>query len=222
MYTLVIMLYLSILLQLVLEFIFSCITSHLIGNRHAKKRQYKVESVNRSQMDLKHKTCDIRAWKKHLFLDISSTNINTLIPSLDQCVETRSIEVCWFMSATSGSGRASSATFERHWENLSTYLWTALPLLFQFHDHFADGRTPWTSDQLIAKPLPKHRTRQTQNKHSHQTSMPCVGFEPTIPASERAKTVHALERSTTVTGLMKALSPSCSWTNWGKPRKKSR
>jgi hypothetical protein len=30
--------------------------------------------------------------------------------------------------------------------------------------------------------------------------MPCVGIEPTIPASERAKTVHALGRSTTVTG----------------------
>jgi hypothetical protein len=27
-----------------------------------------------------------------------------------------------------------------------------------------------------------------------------VGFEPTIPASERAKTVHALDRSATVTG----------------------
>jgi hypothetical protein len=26
-----------------------------------------------------------------------------------------------------------------------------------------------------------------------------VGFEPTIPASERAKTVHALDRSVTVT-----------------------
>jgi hypothetical protein len=31
--------------------------------------------------------------------------------------------------------------------------------------------------------------------------MRCVGFEPTIPASERAKTVHALDRSATVTGL---------------------
>jgi hypothetical protein len=30
--------------------------------------------------------------------------------------------------------------------------------------------------------------------------MPCVGFEPTIPASERMKTVHALDRSVTVTG----------------------
>jgi hypothetical protein len=30
--------------------------------------------------------------------------------------------------------------------------------------------------------------------------MPCLGFEPTIPASERAKTVHALDRLATVTG----------------------
>jgi hypothetical protein len=31
--------------------------------------------------------------------------------------------------------------------------------------------------------------------------MPWVGFEPTIPASEWAKTVHALDRSATVTGV---------------------
>jgi hypothetical protein len=30
--------------------------------------------------------------------------------------------------------------------------------------------------------------------------MPCVGFEPTIPASERAKIVHPLDRTATVTG----------------------
>jgi hypothetical protein len=36
----------------------------------------------------------------------------------------------------------------------------------------------------------KHRI----NTYTHQTSMPCVGFEPTIPASERAKTVHATAR----------------------------
>jgi hypothetical protein len=29
-----------------------------------------------------------------------------------------------------------------------------------------------------------------------------VGFEPTIPASEREKTVHALERAATVTGAL--------------------
>jgi hypothetical protein len=83
----------------------------------------------------------------------------------------------------------------------STAPW-ALASAFQFHDHFKDCRTSWMSDQLVARPLPKHRTTQTQNKHIHtqQTSMPCVGFEPTIPASERAKTVHILDRSATVTG----------------------
>jgi hypothetical protein len=39
----------------------------------------------------------------------------------------------------------------------------AWPLIFQFYDHFTEGRTRWTSDQLVAKPLPKH----TQNKHIH-------------------------------------------------------
>jgi hypothetical protein len=34
----------------------------------------------------------------------------------------------------------------------------------------------------------------------------CVGFEPTIPASEQAKTVHALDRSVTVTGVQQLIS----------------
>jgi hypothetical protein len=42
-----------------------------------------------------------------------------------------------------------------------------------------------------------------QHKHriiayTQQTSMPWVGFEPTIPASGRAKTVHASDREATV------------------------
>jgi hypothetical protein len=44
----------------------------------------------------------------------------------------------------------------------------------------------------------KHRI----NTYTYQTSMPCVGFEPTIPASERAKTIHALDHSATVTGCV--------------------
>jgi hypothetical protein len=31
--------------------------------------------------------------------------------------------------------------------------------------------------------------------------MPCVGFEPTVPASALAKAINALDRSATVTGL---------------------
>jgi hypothetical protein len=43
----------------------------------------------------------------------------------------------------------------------------------------------------------KHRI----NTYTYQTSMPCVRLEPTIPASELAKTVYALDRSATVTGI---------------------
>jgi hypothetical protein len=61
------------------------------------------------------------------------------------------------------------------------------------------GRTPWNGDQPAARPLPTHRTTQTQNKRI-QTSMPRVGFEPTIQVFERAKTVHALDRAVTLIG----------------------
>jgi hypothetical protein len=63
------------------------------------------------------------------------------------------------------------------------------------------GRTPWTGDQPVARPLPTHRTTQIQNKR-RQTSMPRVEFEPTIPAFERTKTVHTLDRAATVIGLI--------------------
>jgi hypothetical protein len=51
-------------------------------------------------------------------------------------------------------------------------------------------------NQPVARPLPM----QTQNEH-RQTFMPLVEFEPTIPAFERAKTVHAFDIAATVTGI---------------------
>jgi hypothetical protein len=55
-------------------------------------------------------------------------------------------------------------------------------------------------DQPIARPLPTHRTTQTLNKRT-QTPITIVGFEPTIPVFERARTVHAdLDRAATVIG----------------------
>jgi hypothetical protein len=56
------------------------------------------------------------------------------------------------------------------------------------------SRTPWTRDQPVARLLPTRRTTQTQINH-RQTSMPRVGFEPTIAVFERAKTIHALDRA---------------------------
>jgi hypothetical protein len=90
--------------------------------------------------------------------------------------------------------------------NGSTALLLGSGLLFSFIILFTDHRTPWTSDQPVARPLPTHRTIQTQNKRIHkETSMPRVGFEPRILASERAKTVHALDRSATVIGTHNGL-----------------
>jgi hypothetical protein len=45
----------------------------------------------------------------------------------------------------------------------------------------------------------KAATEHKQNKHK-QTSMPRLGFEPTIPVFERANTFHALDRAATVIG----------------------
>jgi hypothetical protein len=88
---------------------------------------------------------------------------------------------------------------------LSIYLSTALQPFFGPWPLFSSlilytvGRTPWTGDQPVARPLPIHKTTQTQNKRT-RTSMPQVGFELTIPVFERAKTVHALDRAVTVIG----------------------
>jgi hypothetical protein len=92
---------------------------------------------------------------------------------------------------------------------------------FQSPDLFTTGRTPWTRDQLVARPLPKHRTAQTHNKHTYTPNILALGRIRTHDhnvqssedssclrtlgyrdrlASERAKTVHALDRAATVTG----------------------
>jgi hypothetical protein len=60
--------------------------------------------------------------------------------------------------------------------------------------------TPWTGYQPVTKPLPTLRTTQTQNKRT-ETSMPWVGFEPTISAFERDETVHAVDRAATGTSI---------------------
>jgi hypothetical protein len=64
---------------------------------------------------------------------------------------------------------------------------------------FSFGRTPWTGEQPVLRPLPTHRITQAQNKRK-QISMPTMGFELTIPVFERTKIVHALDRAATEIG----------------------
>jgi hypothetical protein len=61
--------------------------------------------------------------------------------------------------------------------------------LIQFRNHFyTDGRTPWTSDQLIARPLPEHRTTHTQKKRIHTSNIHALNrirtHDPSVRASE--------------------------------------
>jgi hypothetical protein len=91
---------------------------------------------------------------------------------------------------------------------LSIFPWLCSPLLgigcfFSFLIFYTVCRAPWTGDQPVTRPLPAHRTAQTQNKRS-QTSMPQVGFKPIFPVFERAKTVHALDRAATVIGFFRS------------------
>jgi hypothetical protein len=64
-----------------------------------------------------------------------------------------------------------------------TFLWCRS--FFVSCDHFTDSMTPWASDQLVARPLPKHRTTQT---HTH-TKHPCLMWDSNprsqLPSEQR-------------------------------------
>jgi hypothetical protein len=101
---------------------------------------------------------------------------------------------------------------------LSIYQWLYSPFLgpclfFSFNLFYTDVRTPWTGDKPVARPLPTHRTTQTQNKCT-RTYMPRVRFEPTIPVFEWTKTVHALDRAVTVIGLTQNYNSEKSLSNY--------
>jgi hypothetical protein len=55
------------------------------------------------------------------------------------------------------------------------------PLTHTYIHTYTDGRTPWTSDQPVARPLPTHRITQKQNKRTHKHPYLECDFEPTIP-----------------------------------------
>jgi hypothetical protein len=80
------------------------------------------------------------------------------------------------------------------------YMGLGLLVSSRLHDHTVRhttvGRTP-----LDEGPARRRDLYLTHNTHKRQTSMPPVGFEPTIPASERPKT-HALDRTATGIGYI--------------------
>jgi hypothetical protein len=91
----------------------------------------------------------------------------------------------------------STEVFVRSFINGSTALCWALAAFSVSCSYTQVSMTPWTGDQPIARPLPTHRTAQTQNKRT-QSYMSRVGFKPMIPAFEQVKTVHTLDRAAAV------------------------
>jgi hypothetical protein len=68
--------------------------------------------------------------------------------------------------------------------------------LIQFRNHFSQkGGTPWTSDQPVARPLPKHRTTQTQNKRIHRPNIHALSgirtHDPSVRASEESSCLRS-------------------------------
>jgi hypothetical protein len=103
----------------------------------------------------------------------------------------------------------------------SIHQWFYSPLLgsgsfFNFVILYIVDITPCMGDRYVARPLPTHRTAQTQHKCT-QISMPWVGFEQTIPEFERTKTVHALDRAATVIGIYsRMVGLTIIYWNWFK------
>jgi hypothetical protein len=84
----------------------------------------------------------------------------------------------------------------------------ALASDFQFHDYFTDGRTPWTSVKLVARPLPKHRATQTHNKYIHIPNIHALyGIRTHDPGFRASEDSTCFDHSATVTGcIMNMLS----------------
>jgi hypothetical protein len=98
--------------------------------------------------------------------------------------------------------------------NRRSHEWYASERIYELvclwlYSHFAGPVPCFQSIGLLGRGISPslgrylHTEQHKHNKHT-QTSMSWVRFEPTILAFERAKTVHAFNRSATVTGNSRA------------------
>jgi hypothetical protein len=78
----------------------------------------------------------------------------------------------------------------------SSYTRTFTVSSFLYFGHFTDCKTPWTSDQLVTRPLPKYKTTQTQNKHIHIPNIHALcgirTHDPGFPESEDSACIRPL------------------------------
>jgi hypothetical protein len=92
------------------------------------------------------------------------------------------------------------------------------PHSWGFLDHTQQGATVGRTPLDEWPALRRDLYLTTDNTHTRQTSMPLVGFKPTISAGERPQT-YALERAATETGyryiVCKIFSISINFTECG-------
>jgi hypothetical protein len=67
---------------------------------------------------------------------------------------------------------------------LSIVILLGLGLFFSFLILYTIGRTPWTGDQPVARPLPTHRTTQTQTHKDIHVLSGIRTHDPSIRANE--------------------------------------
>ena len=110
--------------------------------------------------------------------------------------------------------------FVRFWRD--SLQWARTSSFTRFLDHTQRrttvNRTPL--DEWSARHRDLYLT--THNSHNRQTSMPPVGFEPTISAGEQPQT-YALDRAATGTGALhftflilylSIVAANCDWNMW--------
>jgi hypothetical protein len=114
----------------------------------------------------------------------------------------------------SGSVISSHTPSNSHWIVIF-FLWRYRPNLDlglpPWNSPFRFGRTPCAGDQFVARSIPVHT-------HKHWIYMPWLGFKPTIPASERAKSVHTLKVGRTPACVKTCNSQDTMSATWLKER----
>jgi hypothetical protein len=95
--------------------------------------------------------------------------------------------------------------------------WSLLQFRYLYYEYI-DSRNPWTSDQPVARPLPKHRTTQTQNKYIHISNIHVLcgirTHDPSFQAREDSTCLRPLGyRDRPLTKCYKILSSIgvCAW-----------
>jgi hypothetical protein len=178
-------------------------------------QHYHIKPPPRTETEAVSETLDINSTMTQLpawedFMSTVTMKVsNHMVSSYPQAVSDLASRLCIRNMVRSSMAVAATTLSEGGWRTVImplTYVYVSMALqpfvgpwpLFQFLDLLQSAGLPgWAISPLQGRYL--HTGQCKQNKRT-QTSMPQVGFEPTIPVFEQVKTAHALGRTATVIG----------------------